>query len=65
MGSFYEPNALPLFQLTLIWSGITPYLDLFNLFFKQVIAKVNFKFYDVENWEINNYNKHIAQYLKK
>ena len=29
-------------------------------------AKVNFKFYDVTNWESNKYNKHIiARYLKK
>ena len=27
--------------------------------------KVNFKIYDVINWEINNWNTHIAQYLKK
>ena len=27
-------------------------------------AKVNFKTYDVTNWEINNYNIHIAQYPK-
>ena len=28
-------------------------------------AKVNFKLYDVTNWETSNYNMHIAQYLKK
>ena len=28
-------------------------------------AKVNFKLYDVRNWETNNYNAHIAHYLKK
>ena len=28
-------------------------------------AKVYFKIYVVINWEINNYNRHIAQYLKK
>ena len=28
-------------------------------------AKVDFKIYDVPEWEIkNNYNAHIAQYLK-
>ena len=27
--------------------------------------KVNFKFYDVTAWLINNYNTCIAQYLKK
>ena len=26
---------------------------------------VNFKIHDTINWEINNYNTHIAQYLKK
>ena len=26
---------------------------------------VNFKIYDVTYWETNNYNTHIAQYLKK
>ena len=28
-------------------------------------AKVNFKIYDVTDWTRNNYNIHIAQYLKK
>ena len=28
-------------------------------------AKVNFKIYDVTDWTTNNYNTHIAQYLKK
>ena len=27
--------------------------------------KVNFKIHDTINWEINNYNTHTAQYLKK
>ena len=36
---------------------------LLRLFDKK--AKVNFKFYDITNWETNNYNTHIAQYLKK
>ena len=27
--------------------------------------KVNFKVYDVTDWETNNYNIYIAQYLKK
>ena len=26
--------------------------------------KVNFKIYDAATWLTNNYNKHIAQYLK-
>ena len=26
--------------------------------------KVNFKIYDVKTWLINNYNTHVAQYLK-
>ena len=26
---------------------------------------VNFKIYDTVNWITNNYNTHIAQYLKK
>ena len=26
---------------------------------------VNFKIYDIKNWTINNYNIHIARYLKK
>ena len=29
------------------------------------IVKTNFKIYDVINWETNNHNTHIAQYLKK
>ena len=28
-------------------------------------AKVNFKIYDVTDWQANNYNTHITQYLKK
>ena len=28
-------------------------------------AMVNFKIYDVTGWTTNNYNTHIAQYLKK
>ena len=34
---------------------------------KQVDKKprINFKIYDVTDWQINNYNTHIAQYLKK
>ena len=28
-------------------------------------AKINFKLYDVTDWETNNYNTHISQYLKK
>ena len=28
-------------------------------------AKVNFKIYDTTDWETNNHNTHIAQYLKK
>ena len=28
-------------------------------------AKINFKIYDVKDWEKNNYNTHIAQDLKK
>ena len=28
-------------------------------------TKFIFKIYDVINWETNNYNTHIAQYLKK
>ena len=28
-------------------------------------AKINFKIYNLRDWEINYYNTHIAQYLKK
>ena len=28
-------------------------------------TKVNFRIYDVTNWNTNNCNKHIARYLKK
>ena len=27
--------------------------------------KVNFKIYDIKNWETDNYNIHFTQYLKK
>ena len=41
--------------------------DIFGEFEKQLNkkAKVSFKIYYAINWEINNYNTHIAQYLKK
>ena len=29
-----------------------------------MIRKLSFKIYDVTNWNTNNYNKHIARYLK-
>ena len=35
----------------------------FKLLYKKVM--VNFKIYDIANWITNNYNTHIAQYLKK
>ena len=28
-------------------------------------AMINFKIYDVTDWKTNNYNTHIAQYIKK
>ena len=28
-------------------------------------VKVNFKIYDITDWETNNYNTHIAKHLKK
>ena len=28
-------------------------------------AKINFKIYNAADWTTNNYNTHIAQYLKK
>ena len=28
-------------------------------------AKIKFKIHDVTGWETNNYNTHIAQYLRK
>ena len=28
-------------------------------------AKINFKFYGATDWTVNNYNTHLAQYLKK
>ena len=28
-------------------------------------ALVNFKTHDITDWQTNNYNTHIAQYLKK
>ena len=28
-------------------------------------AEVNFKFFDITDWTANNYNGHIAQYLKR
>ena len=40
-------------------------LDLTRIAGKRLVRKVNLKIYDVINWETNNYNTHIAQYLKK
>ena len=42
-------------------------LDFFRHIGKQLDkkAKVNFKTYEVTNWETNNNNEHTAQYLKK
>ena len=44
-----------------------PYFNWKALFIiaKRLDKKVNFKIYDVTNWNIKNYNKHIAKYLKK
>ena len=39
------------------------FYDMQKLFYKKVM--VNFKIYDTVNWITNNYNTHIAQYLKK
>ena len=41
--------------------------DFFGYIGKQLDkkAKVNFKIYDVANWNTKSYNKHIARYFKK
>ena len=41
--------------------------DVFSLVEKQFDKKANgnFKIFDIIDWEPNNYNIHIAQYLKK
>ena len=28
-------------------------------------AKINFRIYDVTDWDTSNYNTHFAQYIKK
>ena len=40
--------------------------DFFGYVGKQLYKKamVNFKIYDITNWETNNYNTHIAQHTK-
>ena len=49
-------------------------LEIFNFLFwffgsvgKRLVkkAKVNFKIYDVANWETNDYNAHVVRCLKK
>ena len=43
-------------------------MKIFNYFSEKWVdkkAKVKFKNFDVTNWERNNCNRHIAQYLKK
>ena len=42
-----------------------PNQSVWNYFMRNIRYKVNFKIYDVINRETNNYNIHIAQYLKK
>ena len=43
-----------------------PYISLKHLYFcLDKKAMVNFKIYYVTDWTTNNYNTHIAQYLKK
>ena len=36
-----------------------------NVLIRKLKGMVNFKIYDVTAWKVNNYNTHIAQYLKK
>ena len=52
-------------SLEKLFSAFCP--GVFGLVGKQLVKKanVNFKIYEVLNWETNNYNAHIAQYLKK
>ena len=38
---------------------------LFGYVEKRLDKMVNFKIYDVTDWTTNNWNTHIAQYLKK
>ena len=52
------PLSLEIFTfLSALFSYVEKRLD------KKVI--INFKIYDITYWEINNYDTHIAQYLKK
>ena len=47
------------------------FLNLSPDFFGRVVkqlkkkAKINFKMFDVINWETNSYNTYISQYLKR
>ena len=45
-----------------LFSFLRYVLTFLFMFDKKV--KVNFKIYDVIYWKTNNYNAHIAQYLK-
>ena len=54
-------KALYVFEAFTFLSRVFGYVE--KLFDNKVM--VNFKIYDVTNWTTNNYNTHIAQYLKK
>ena len=54
------------FILKLVLKIFTFFPDFFRYVGKLLDKKatVNFKIYDVASWSTNNYNKHIARYLK-
>ena len=59
-------NATFYFNLKLVLKIFTFFPDFFGYVGKLLNkkGKVNFKIYDVASWSTNNYNKHIARYLK-
>ena len=57
--TFFKGNPLKIIKTAF-------YFIIKTIFFFKIIkkARVNFKNYDIINWETNNYNTHIVQYLK-
>ena len=60
--SFYKDENVFYFSLLRYFDF---YRDFLVVQKNGLLRKVNFKIYDVINRETNNYNTHIAQYLKK
>ena len=63
--AFYFTKAYFIFILQKLFLFLSFCLDFLVMYQNCLIKKVNFKFYDVTAWLINNCNTHIAQHLEK